>query len=989
MASSGLFCVRTSIVEVVLIFAATLQLNGQVLPFHTYSTKDGLPSNRILTMTQDSRGYLWIGTPEGVSVFDGVTFRNYGVESGLGGSYVTSIAESKSQKGVMWVGTLDGGLSRFDRGVFRKVPLDTSSTRVFSLMEDKDGVLWCGTNGFVLHVRNDSVTRFEPKVIPRGETQILISNDSVVYILSRSALFLYARRTKSLDQILLPLKSDVALLGLNRDANGDVWLSSSDEMVFRLQGPTIVEREHVGGIADALVLRDNDDELWFGGVFRVAHNQFNHGKPIHYTKENGLPGDNIYPLMIDNESNIWFGSWDNGIIKLAEKGILRFPGKLYDSKTAVVVDDRGRLWGLAFDGVNEYWRDPDGAWHQALHVLRSAGFPVLNGSTGAFARGLLWIMCNDGTIKGYKLHVTSPFAPSALTPVRTIAFHDLPRDIKLNWFFADRDSNFMCVCGNILRFIDTHEATQTVQTVAPPAVPSNIFANAFLKDHHGDVWIGDYSLGLFKLKQGGNDSIVQFTTGDGLPDNSIRSIVEDSNGRILVGTRYGGIAVFENGMFTTISVSNGLLSNHVRSMALDSKGRVWLGTSRGPMYFDGQGLHHVGWNNELFGTQISACGVHPEGFLWFATSNGLTIYDPSKRWVSTSPPVHITNFTVNGQPFDIDRPRILSHDENNCVIEYVGISFRDEAAVRYQYRLGGGAWSAPTSQRSITFAGLNPGSYKFEVRAINALGVASDIPAELSFSIAPPFWRRWWFVGGSVLVLFGAFGSVVRYVSTQRLRRKVHLLEREQAVQLEREKTRDRIARDLHDDVASTLGSVVIYAESLKRQVEPGGAAPEIVNKISAMSLEAQEAIGDIVWSTSPAHDTLKELLVRFRDVTSDLCSTRGMGYEIDFPGQIPDVILTDEVRKSLLLIFKEALNNILKHSGAKGVRIAVSLDNGEVRLVMADDGKGFAISADVESGRGHGLRNMSRRATEIGARFTITSSPGGGTSVEVVYRMT
>jgi ligand-binding sensor domain-containing protein len=130
------------------------QATSQVLPFHTYSTKDGLLSNRILTMMQDSRGYLWIGTAEGVSVFDGVTFRNYTPAEGLAGSYVTSVIESKKLPGTMWIGTLDGGLCKFGHGTFKKINLDTPSTQIFSLIEDRNGILWCGTNDFVLQVRN-------------------------------------------------------------------------------------------------------------------------------------------------------------------------------------------------------------------------------------------------------------------------------------------------------------------------------------------------------------------------------------------------------------------------------------------------------------------------------------------------------------------------------------------------------------------------------------------------------------------------------------------------------------------------------------------------------------------------------------------------------------------------------------------------------------------------------------------------------------------
>jgi signal transduction histidine kinase len=167
------------------------------------------------------------------------------------------------------------------------------------------------------------------------------------------------------------------------------------------------------------------------------------------------------------------------------------------------------------------------------------------------------------------------------------------------------------------------------------------------------------------------------------------------------------------------------------------------------------------------------------------------------------------------------------------------------------------------------------------------------------------------------------------------------------------------------------------------------GESTELAERIGSLSLEAQEAIGDIVWSTSPMHDSLKELLTRISDVASDMCSATGLTYEITMPPTLPDVVLSNEVRKSLLLIFKEAMNNIVKHAGATSVSIAATLSSGELRITIADDGAGFSAEGHDGSPRGHGLRNMTRRAEEIGARFILRSAPGKGTTIEILHKMT
>jgi signal transduction histidine kinase/ligand-binding sensor domain-containing protein len=964
----------------------------QILSLRTYTTADGLLSNRILTAIEDSRGYLWIGTPEGVSVFDGVAFSNFTQADGLAGSYVTSIAESKSMPGAVWVGTLDGGLSKIVRGNLSNVPLDNATHQVLSLVEDRNGVLWCCTNNGLLQVRNGVATRFAPERFSQGDLQVVGGYDSLVYVLTPSALFITSSSGLTVREVALPIFRGASLTAISQDAKRDVWVTASDSSLVQLSGATVVGHYRLSWGNSALVVRDADDDLWLGNVYRIAYKQLRSKQFVRYTDANGLPRGDIYPLLADRENTLWFGSWDNGVMKLSEKGIIRFPAQLHDSKNPVVVDDAGRLWGLAVDGVHEFWKDSTESWHTLKHVLRSPSGSVLNGSHGVFAHGHLWMTCNDGVVRGYTIQRHSSHEASSLAPRWSFPFRE-ERDGRLIGLHTDRKKHLWCVVGNSLAVIDVGTPPRLIRRIASPPLAQNVFVNALWEDRRQNVWIGDYSQGLFLLPHDSKpqDSLTHFTQNDGIPAGGIRSITEDNAGRIWIGTRYGGVAVFDDGRFTTISTQNGLLSNHVRSIARDSTGVMWLGTSLGPMFVEGQDTRRMGWNNELLGTQVNACGVHPAGFLWFATSTGMTLYDHSRHRVNTHPPpAYITSFVVNGEALEVASPLTLPYDRNTCVINFIGISLRDPDAVRYRYRLTGvdSAWSAPTAQRSVTFAALRHGTYRFEVRAINADGVESAAPATFSFTIHPPFWQRLWFIGGVAIVLLTGFAGAVRYISIQRLQRKVQELEKERAVQLERERTRDHIARDLHDDVASTLGSVVIYSESLKRQMEQQGQSAELADRIGSLSQEAQEALGDIVWSTSPTHDTLKDFLTRISDVTVEICSFRGIAYTLTMPSTVPDSVLQNDVRKNLLLIFKEAMNNIVKHSAATAIAVTAEVTSEGFRLTIADNGKGFAVEEHDVASRGHGLRNMRKRAEEIGADLTIHSAPGSGSSVAILLKM-
>jgi signal transduction histidine kinase len=196
-----------------------------------------------------------------------------------------------------------------------------------------------------------------------------------------------------------------------------------------------------------------------------------------------------------------------------------------------------------------------------------------------------------------------------------------------------------------------------------------------------------------------------------------------------------------------------------------------------------------------------------------------------------------------------------------------------------------------------------------------------------------------------------------------------------------------QIARDLHDDVASSLSSISLYTESLKRLL---GAVPEraleIIDKIAALSLASVDGMGDIVWSLAPEHDTLDDLLVRMKSHLLELCSAKGLRHQITIPEIMADLSLPAEFRRSIFLFFKEALNNVINHSQAQCVFVDVELHDGMFEMTIKDDGVGFSTE-DVP--RGHGLRNMEERAKEIRAKYFLVSKQGKGTEVRLSKKMT
>ncbi len=324
--------------------------------------------------------------------------------------------------------------------------------------------------------------------------------------------------------------------------------------------------------------------------------------------------------------------------------------------------------------------------------------------------------------------------------------------------------------------------------------------------------------------------------------------------------------------------------------------------------------------------------------------------------------------------------------------EFATLEFTNPLRNEYAYMMEGidNEWIYCGTRREARYTNLDPGEYLFRVKGSNGDGVWDESGTSIRVIIVPPFWRTGWFMTIMGVILVGTFGGLVRYLSTRHLRRQIEQLERERVIQEERQKTRERIARDLHDDLASTVGSAGFFIESVKRQIGDAPAqAHEFLNKTSSLLTEAEQSMSDIVWSVSPQHDTAESLMVRIRLMTADICRAAGKQHQVDASCDKPSYVLPGDVRRNFYLVFKEAISNAARHSGAELIRVSAQLRDGLLELSVSDNGSGMEAGRLAASRSGHGLRNMKQRAEDIAADLTIASGAGGGTVVTLTRRMT
>jgi signal transduction histidine kinase len=296
-----------------------------------------------------------------------------------------------------------------------------------------------------------------------------------------------------------------------------------------------------------------------------------------------------------------------------------------------------------------------------------------------------------------------------------------------------------------------------------------------------------------------------------------------------------------------------------------------------------------------------------------------------------------------------------------------------------------GDWVSCGTRRFASYTQLAPGDYIFRVKGSNSDGVWNTEGASVAIHIEPPFWRTWWFafavLGTIVLAGIGAYRSRVNKL-------------------LELERLRTRIGSDLHDDIGSGLTHIAVLSDIALQQTdalqktagntvavkESDFGAVETIRRLGDIARELVDAMSDVVWSIDPRHESLSDLVQRIRSHAVQVCEARNIRFRLDVTGDIDRLRVNPDALRAMLLIAKEAVTNVVRHSGCREARMMISCDRKTIRISIEDDGRGFDTSREAA---GNGLRNMRSRAEKLGGRLQVVSGPGKGTRIDGVLGAT
>lgn len=997
-----------------------LAAQKQTAYFEHIGMETGLTNLSILSLCRDSRGFLWIGTDGGgLNRYDGhamEVYRHSEKDSlSVCDDHINNILEDR--EGHIWIGT-NGGVSRLNPANGKCEHFTPKNGRLRGgygslLFRNKKGQIWVGNHGslswfdslnrrFVAHPAIDSTEVLNYASFDTGGRLWAGTLNGIRMIEPGADTALHI--TTLLNGTSGKPK-DLGSTGVHIDASNNIWVTTWGNGLLRLNPESFhfeqfiwVPKPKFPGMANvpAAVAETFDSKgnrtLWIAadhGLFkfplpaqafpdlRLPHEHFDD------QLETGLPLDRITALLADSGRNIWTGTSTNGLY--------RYNTRQENFQTLKNTKNGGiSQISFAWDGtvIVTGMDDPLALFDQQLR--RKKVFhrfsPQMDISEGRVSweaakdeeSGILYVGTFDGLV-AYDEKTN-----------RTRVFRYNPEDSTgLLW---RKIINVFPVGNNrlLLGFWKRHLQLFDARVGKSIKVFSkqNIIIRRIKKTTDGQIWICTES-GLLRYDPVG----VEMDTVIPPSGRRLWDIHRDTRSRYWLGTDKG-LWLFDarSGHITAkYGVEQGLPGNDIYAICEDKLGRLWLMTELGLCFFDPEThrSYTIGQSEGLlFGNNAYVMNQSPDGRIWLAWQNQIQRFWP--ELVETPKPsrIYITGLKINEKdtlpdiPFEQIPEIRLRPGQNALTFSYTAIDLESFRKTNFLYRLEGlqNDWVRAGKNRTAAFVNLPAGVYTFRVRPEDA-GDSAAFDAVLRVRVTDFFWQRAWF-RALVLVLLSAF-TVFAYNrwTNQRLRLRLADLERERAL----ENLRLDIAQDIHDEVGSALTKISLSAQFAA--MLPELTAPDFREKLRQIGAEARNValqLGEIVFAINPRYDRFGEVQAYFREKGREFLEEAQISSRFDLPPAPGNPAVPPHVKRQLYMLYRECLNNIVKHAGAQSVGITFRLDENERNylLEIRDDGKGF----DPENTRrfGSGLKGMHTRAEKIGAVLEIETAPGKGTLVRV-----
>jgi ligand-binding sensor domain-containing protein/two-component sensor histidine kinase len=974
-------------------------------PYNPSSISD----NEISAIYEDTEGYIWIGTIKGIlNRFNRAneSFEHYHLQydknfkSNLKESYtsypisfirnddisITSISEDKN--GNLWLGTWGNGMFRFNKETgfsehFYNEPNNPQSlsyNRVTKILTDKYGVLWVGTYGGGLNKitkdKNNSSYNFVH--FEENKSIYSLSCNEVISIFEDSKENLWIGTYKG---------------GLNRlDKNQRNLQPSKMKFVRYLTDKNL---NNVPYNSVLTIIEDEKENLWLGtlgnGLINLnpATNSFSifEHDPLN---ANSLPDNDVVALAKDGSGIIWIGtSLGRGITQLQVNqrkfnylhNIPSDINSLSDNVVWAITEDKeGCIWiGTYRGGLNRYDRDkkqfkifkrnPNNPNSIPENHIRSLA--VDNNDNiwiGFYSEGLGMYDRKNGKFITYK------HSPGDKNSIGANQILDILIESDTVFWVAAYGGGL-----NRLTF-EGHNLKKVDRYLNDPDDSSSISddrAYTILRDTYETLWIGTFGGGLNKFnKKTSEFKRFRYNPNEpsSLSNNRVICVFKDSDGIMWIGTFGGGLNKYNDktNSFKRYGERDGLTSYIVYGILEDNHKNLWMSTNNGIFKFNKKDETFIQYDltDGLQSLEFSGGAYFKasDGEMFFGGINGLNSFHPdSLKLNSYVPNIIISSFKILNKPLKGERKNIvLTYDENFFSFEFAALDYSTPEDNLYAYMLESfdKDWRYTDAKHRVAmYTNISPGDYTFKVIGSNSDGVWNYDGTKMNITILPPLWQRWWFIAGAIVALL----FIIYYLSTLKIRSLLAI-----------EKLKTKLAADLHDSIGTGLTEISILSELTSRELKNiSDTTPVNLRSISETARRLIDNMGDIVWAVNPKRDSLHDLIIRLKDSYNEVLTHMGIKMKTVDLDKLENIKLPMEYKQNLFLIFKEGINNSVKHSKCDKIKLQVNLRGKVLEMILQDNGIGMD---DSQKKVGNGLKNMENRATAIGGKLKWKSTKRGTT---------
>ncbi|HEX3383869.1 MAG TPA: two-component regulator propeller domain-containing protein, partial [Mucilaginibacter sp.] len=944
-----------------------LLTHAQKYNFSHYDLENGLIQSQVNDLCLDNEHRLWVATFGGACRYDGREFVPWARQNGMPGNFVNTVFVDKSDN--VWFGT-QSGLSRLTNGKITtlKLPADIGIGRVRNVVQDSSGTIWAIINSRLFKVTGNSVseTLIRDTISMKGTLSCLFIHRSgrIMAALYRRGIYClnHGRWIKivgfpAANQDLYVLK----IIADRNDPNKLYLLTYTGIYTIIDNKLGTFEPKVTASIKDYLLsmTQDNDNCFWLGTTNGVYY--LKNGRLIHFGSRNGLTDNAVTDVYHDIDNNLWFATQGNGLFRYEGNHIItldKSQGMPDNEVVMALTKDKngGVIMGIdgagliSFSGNKLSPMKIPGKDQQLQRVI----------CLYKDSKGLIWI----GTHAGLWSYNGKTFRP--VEELGKYAVNGITEDSNGTLWVSAHDKCF---------YIENNKATELSSFTG--------LASSVIAAGRDSVMIGtDDGITLVANKHIERDFII-----DAVKTSVVFCMLQYRN-MIVIGTDDRGIFTWNRatGEVKNYGLKEGLNSTAVYSLAADDNGVIWAGTGRGVnrLLFnqntDQFFVSNSGGSKTLIFEANQNAALFADHKIWIGTTRGAILYDPNSIGIPAAPP-HVmiqsarivpqvpSNSWENGAL--IANGQTLSHGDNHLAISFLGVYLNDPNGISYRYRLKGldSGFSAPVKNSGVDYPSLPPGSYTFLVKAEAADGTPSANTASFAFTITPAFYQTLWFrIAGVVLLIFmGITLQNSRYRAKQKRQKAIEAARHEES-----QKIRQQTAEDFHDELGNKLTRITVLTEILDTKLNGvHGDQKKLLEQIRQNAASLYNGTKDVLWALNPQSDNLYEILTHIKDFGNELFTDTAISFEFNgIDESLSYIRLPMEYSRNIPMIFKELLNNVLKHAHADHVTLSLNnIDRSSIHLTLKDNGCGFE---QAEARKGQGINNVNTRIKRIGGEMQI-----------------